>query len=359
MKFALSSKTGAFRAAEMHKPLYILLLLLLLGGCANTGFYWQSVNGQLEIWRKEQPIRTVITDPRTSPQLKDKLEAVLRMREFASRELDLPDNGSFRKYADLGRPYVLWNVFAAPEFSVKPREWCFVFVGCVSYRGYFSESEAGWFAEGQQIQGYDVFVAGIPAYSTLGWFDDPILNTFIDDSETEVAGLIFHELAHQVVYVKDDTTFNESFAVTVQQDGVSRWLAKYGTSKQREAYVVAQRRKQDFTRLVMKYRNMFDELYRSDIRVPKMRESKRQIFSELRQEYAQLKKTWGGYSGYDHWFPPEANNAYLASVAAYTQLVPSFQALLAKNDGDLARFYQVVKEIASLPKPERDARLEH
>ncbi len=343
----------------MSKLLYVLLFLPLLGGCANTGFYWQSVNGQMEIWKKERTIQTVIADLQSSPQLKDKLVVVLRIREFASRELDLPDNGSFRYYADLRRPYVLWNVFAAPEFSIKPKEWCFIFVGCVSYRGYFSESEAYRFAEDQQIRGYDVSVVGIPAYSTLGWFDDPILNTFINDSETEVAGLIFHELAHQVVYVKDDTTFNESFAVTVQQEGVSRWLAKYGTSEQREAYVVAQRRKQDFARLVMKYRSRLDELYRSEISDPKKRESKRQIFSELRQEYAQLKKTWGGFSGYDYWFPPEANNAYLASIAAYTQLVPAFQALLAKNDDDLARFYQAVKEIAGLPKSERDARLAH
>jgi len=343
----------------MHKRLYVLLLLPLLGGCANTGFYWQSATGQMEIWKKEQPIQKVLADPQTPPQLKDKLKVVLRMREFASRELALPDNGSFRKYADLGRPYVLWNVFAAPEFSIKPKEWCFIFTGCVSYRGYFSESEAGWFAEGQQIQGYDVFVAGVPAYSTLGWFDDPVLNTFIDDPETEVAGLIFHELAHQVVYVKDDTTFNESFAVTVQEEGVARWLAKYGTPEQREAHVIALQRKKDFAQLVMKYRNMFDELYRSDISEAKKREGKRQIFSKLQQEYTQLKIAWGGFSGYDHWLPPEANNASLASIATYTELVPSFQALLAKNDGDLARFYQAVKEIAGQPKSERDARLAH
>ena len=337
----------------------MVVLAPLLGGCANLGFYWQSVGGQIDIWKREQPIETLLSDQSTPPDLKRRLESALRMREYASRELDLPDNGSFRKYADLKRPYVLWNVFAAPEFSIRPREWCFVFAGCVSYRGYFSESEAERIAEGQRSQGYDVFVAGVPAYSTLGWFDDPVLNTFIYDPETEVAGLIFHELAHQVLYVKDDTTFNESFAVTVQREGVSRWLAKYGTSEQREAFVVAQRRKDDFALLVMKYRNRLDELYRSAISDSQKRESKRQIFSDLQQDYTQLKASWGGFSGYDHWLPPEANNASLASIATYTQLVPSFQALLAKNDGVLARFYQAVKEIAGLPKPERDARLEH
>ena len=336
----------------------MMLLAPLLGGCANLGFYWQSVGRQIDIWKREQPIETLLADQSTPPDLKLRLESAVRMREFARRELDLPDNGSFRYYADLGRPYVLWNVFATPEFSVKPMEWCFVFAGCVSYRGYFSESEAERIAEDQRSQGYDVFVAGVPAYSTLGWFDDPVLNTFIYDPETEVAGLIFHELAHQVVYVKNDSTFNESFAGTVQLEGVSRWLAKYGTDEQRAASVTAQRRKEDFALLVMKYRSRLDELYRLDISDTQKRENKRQIFSELRQEYTQLKNAWGGFSVYDYWLPPEANNAYLASVAAYTQLVPAFQALLAKNDGDLAKFYQAVKEIAKLPKAERLARLE-
>ncbi|HVS27847.1 MAG TPA: aminopeptidase [Burkholderiales bacterium] len=335
----------------------MLPLLPLLGGCANFGFYWQSVNGQMEIWKKEQSIQTLLADQSVTPELKRKLQSVLDIREFASRELKLPDNGSYRLYADLQRPYVLWNVFATPEFSIRPKEWCFVIAGCVSYRGYFSESEAERFAENQRSQGYDVFVAGVPAYSTLGWFDDPVLSTFIHHPETEVARLIFHELAHQVVYVKDDSMFNESFAVAVEQEGVSRWLAENGTSEQRAAFVAAQQRKKDFVRLVLKYRSRLDELYRSAVSDPQKRESKRQIFSELRQEYAQLKAAWGGFSGYDPWFVQDMNNAHLASVAAYTQLVPAFNRLLAGQDGNLARFYREVKEIAKLPKAERLVRL--
>jgi predicted aminopeptidase len=336
----------------------MVLLVPLLGGCANLGYYWQSVGGQMEIWKKEQPITTLLADPTLSPDLKYKLASVLRMREFASRELALPDNGSYRKYADLHRPYVLWNVFAAPEFSVKLKEWCFVIAGCVSYRGYFSESEAERFANDERGRGYDVFVAGVPAYSTLGWFDDPVLNTFIHFPETEVARLIFHELAHQAVYVKDDSMFNESFAGTVEEEGVSRWLVENGSVEQRAAFNAAQQRKKDFVQLVLKYRSRLDGLYRSAISDAEKRESKRQIFSELRQEYTQLKASWGGFSGYDRWFTPEANNAYLASVAAYTQLVPAFKRLLAGQDGNFARFYQEVKEIAKLPKAERLARLE-
>jgi len=340
----------------MQARLYALLLLPLLG-CTNTGYYFQSVSGQAGIWKHQQRIESVISDPATPSDLKRRLEFVLRVREFASSELALPDNGSFRVYADLGRPYVLWNVFSAPEFSIKPREWCFIFAGCVSYRGYFSESQAYRVADNQQMQGYDVFVAGVPAYSTLGWFDDPVLNTFIYDPETEVAGLIFHELAHQVVYVQDDTTFNESFAVTVQEEGVSRWLAKYGTSEQREAHQLALQRNKDFAMLVMNCRNRLDELYRSDISDAKKREGKRRIFSEFKEGYAELKKQWGGYTGYDQWFPAEPNNAYLASIATYTQLVPEFQVLLAKNNGDLRKFYGAVKEIAKLPQAQRVAQL--
>lgn len=343
----------------MRKPFkWILLLLPLLGGCANFGFYWQSVSGQMEIWKKEQSIQTLLADPSVTPELKHKLQSVLDIHEFASRELDLPDNGSYHKYADLQRPYVLWNVFAAPEFSVKPKEWCFIFVGCVSYRGYFSESEAERIAEDQRSQGYDVFVAGVPAYSTLGWFDDPVLNTFINDPETEVAGLIFHELAHQAVYVKDDSMFNESFAGTVEEEGVSRWLAENGSVEQRAAFDAAQQRKKDFVQLVLKYRSRLDELYRSAISDAEKRESKRQIFNDLQQDYTQLKARWGGFSGYDRWFTPGVNNATLASVAAYTQLVPAFKRVLAGQDGNFARFYQEVKEIAKLPKAERLARLE-
>lgn len=336
----------------------MVLLAPLLGGCANLGYYWQSVGGQMEIWKKEQPIAMLLADPTLSPDLKHRLENVLRMREFASRELKLPDNGSYRKYADLKRSYVLWNVFVAPEFSVKPKEWCFVIAGCVNYRGYFSESVAQVFANNLRREGDDVFVAGIPAYSTLGWFDDPVLNTFIYFPETEVARLIFHELAHQAVYVKDDSMFNESFAGTVEEEGVSRWLVENGSVEQRAAFDAAQQRKRDFVQLVLKYRSRLDGLYRSAISDAEKRESKRQIFSGLRQEYTQLKAAWGGFSGYDRWFAQDMNNAHLASVAAYTQLVPAFNRLLAGQDGNLARFYQEVKEIAKLPKAERLARLE-
>ncbi|MGH8750412.1 MAG: aminopeptidase, partial [Burkholderiales bacterium] len=320
-------------------------------------YYWQSVNGQLEIWRNQQAIETVIAQPQTPEGLKHQLQSVLVMREFASRELALPENGSYRKYADLDRPYVLWNVFAAPEFSIQPREWCFVIAGCVSYRGYFSESAAREFAATLRAQGYDVFSGGVPAYSTLGWFNDPVLNTFVHYPESELARLIFHELAHQLVYVTDDSMFNESFAAAVEQEGVRRWLDKNGNDAARAEFAAAQERKKGFIALVLRYRARLGELYATNASAQQKRADKTRIFNELKLEYAALKAEWGGFSGYDRWFAQDINNAHLASVAAYTRLVPAFQRLLAQEQGNLLAFYRRVKEIAQLPKAERSAHL--
>jgi predicted aminopeptidase len=332
-------------------------LVVLTGGCTNLGYYWQSIGGQLEIWRRERPIEEVIADPATGEPLRQRLARVLEIREFATRELGLPDNHSYRSYANLGRPFVAWNVFAAPEFSVQPVRWCFLFAGCVSYRGYFSREEAERFAARLAGKGYDVYLGGVPAYSTLGWFPDPVLNTFLHLPEAEIARLIFHELAHQVAYAKDDTTFNESFAVTVEIEGVRRWLAKTADHRATNEFERGERVREAFGRLIERHRERLDALYRSGIAREAMREGKRRILRELVEEYRSLRQGWGGYAGYDGWFVADLNNAQLASVAIYTQLVPAFQALLARGGGDLARFYGAVKALAALPPEERAARL--
>ena len=332
-------------------------MLLLLGGCANLGYYLQSVGGQLDIWRRERPIEEIIADTAAAAPLRQKLARVLEIREFASRELGLPDNRSFRRYADLGRPFVAWNVFAAPEFSVRPVQWCFLFAGCVSYRGYFARSDADGYAAELAGQGHDVYVGGVPAYSTLGWFSDPVLNTFIHYPEAELARLVFHELSHQLVYVRDDTAFNESFAVAVEQEGVRRWLARADDAPGREAYERNRRIRAEFVHLVEKYRGRLDALYRTRLAPEAMRGRKREILGELEAEYRALRMGWDGYAGYDRWFAARPNNAQLASVAIYTQAVPAFEALLRREGGDLARFYESVKALAALPKEERDERL--
>jgi predicted aminopeptidase len=330
---------------------------LALSGCATIDYYAQAVSGHLEVMWRAVPIEERLREPDTPETLKTKLERVLAVREFASRELALPDNGSFRRYADLGRPFVLWNVFAAPEFSLKPLESCFLFAGCVSYRGYYSEEKAERYAATLAERGYDVYVGGVPAYSTLGWFSDPVLSTFVQYPEAELARILFHELAHQVAYVKDDTVFNESFAATVEEEGVRRWLEREGTPAQRAAYEDTRRRRAEFTALLLKHRARLAAFYERPGTVEEKREGKRRLFAEMQDEYCALRASWGGFAGYDRLFARGANNALLASVAAYRELVPAFRALLAENRGDLAAFYAAVRGLARLDKPGRDVRL--
>jgi predicted aminopeptidase len=328
-----------------------------LSGCSAAPYYWQAANGQLELWRRSRPIDDWLADPNANDALKARLKQVQEIRTFASSDLGLPDNGSYRSYADLGRPYVVWNVFAAPEFSLQPKEWCFPVAGCVGYRGYFAEDSARTFADGLKGEGYDTYVGGVPAYSTLGWFDDPVPSTIIRHPDTEVARLIFHELAHQVLYVKDDTTFNESFATAVEQEGVKRWVQARGSPEKLAQFERAQARKRQFVALVLEYQGKLAATYASSAGDDEKRALKAETFAAMRADYAELKRSWGMPSGYDAWFAGPLNNAQIVSVASYTQQVPAFQALLAQENGDMNRFYGAAKELAQLPKAERDAKL--
>jgi predicted aminopeptidase len=332
-------------------------LLALLGGCGNLGYYLQSAQGQYEILARARPIGEVLADPGTPADLRARLAAAQAAREFASRELALPDNRSYRNYAELARPFVVWNVFAAPELSTRLQEWCFPVAGCVAYRGYFAREDAEAYAGSLRSQGYDVFVSGVPAYSTLGWFSDPVLSTFIRYPEAEVARLMFHELAHQVVYLPGDTEFNESFATAVEIEGMRRWLDAAGSAQARADYAEMQEKKRRFIELVLRYRDRLDQAYGLPVPDDEKRRRKGEAMGELRQEYARLKESWGGYAGYDGWFAGNPGNAHVASVAAYTRLVPAFQALLAEEGGDLPRFYDAVREVARLSGEERAARL--
>lgn len=335
----------------------LLVLLLALGGCANVGYYLQSVQGQLEILRRERPIAEMIAEPQTSDALRERLRAALDIRSYASRELALPDNDSYRRYADLGRPFVVYTVFATPEFSLDPLEWCFAFAGCVKYRGYFSKEDADRFAAELGVQGHDVFIGGVPAYSTLGWFADPVLNTFVNYPRPELARLIFHELAHQIVYVRDDSVFNESFAVAVEREGLRRWLAQHGTDGDRRVAETVQQRRGEFLRLVQDYRARLAELYASSLDVEAKRARKAALYAELNAGYEALRSTWGVLGGADRWFGQQPNNGLLASVSIYTRLVPAFEALLRQAQ-DMPAFYREVQRLAALPPGERTAQLD-
>lgn len=280
------------------------------------------------------------------------------MRDFASGELGLPESGSYRRYADIGRRYVVWSVFAAEPLSVDARQWCFPFAGCVRYRGYFSEAAADAFASEVRAEGVDVHVVGVPAYSTLGWFDDPILNTFISYPEIQLAHLMFHELAHQVAYVRDDTRFNESFAETVAETGVMRWIDVHGTPAQREAFIRMRSLRADFYSLVKATRADLAQLYTAPGTPNEKLAGKVRRLAQLKSDYQTLRSgRWGGYAGYDRWFGNEINNATLASVGLYFDLVPAFRVLLAECGGDLRRFYASVRELAELPIDRREAQL--
>jgi predicted aminopeptidase len=342
---------------KLRALLAIVLLTVGLIGCATLGYYGQSIGGQLEMLAKRRPIAELLDDPAVTDELKTRLALILQLRAFASDQLRLPDNDSYRSYADLERPYAVWNVYAAPELSLTPKEWCFPVVGCVAYRGYFAKHEAEAFAEELRAQGYDVHVGGVAAYSTLGWFHDPMLNTLIHRPIADLAGLMFHELAHQQVYVRDDSTFNESFATAVELEGARRWLAANGAPGQLDDYLAGKRAQGRFVALIMDYRARLAALYASEEPDEHKRAAKAKLFSELRADYEKQRIRDGGGRAYARWFEQELNNARLVPVGVYRQHLPAFQALLARENGDLAAFYRAVQQLAQLPKDQRDARL--
>ena len=330
-----------------------MLINASLDGC----YLLESAQGQLELMSKRRPIATVVADPSTPPAVRKQLESVAQIREYASRELHLPDNGSYRKYADVGRPYVVWNVVAAPEFSVDPKEWCYPIVGCVAYRGYFVERRARAFGERLRGKGLDVTVEGVAAYSTLGHFDDPILNTMIGWNDVELASIIFHELTHQMIYVPSDADFDEALAVTVEEEGVRRWLKSQGREQDLEQYDLQQQRFLQVLAILNRTRAGLRALYASGDSPARMRERKAAAFASLRESYAQMVKGWGAHAPFAAWFEEPINNANLASIATYYDCVPGFKRELEAAGGDLDAFYRRVRELAKLDQEKRDAPL--
>jgi predicted aminopeptidase len=326
-------------------------------GCTSVAYYAQSIHGQWDMLVRSQPITDVIRQPETTDTLKRKLTQVLEIRRFASDVLSLPDNGSYTRYADLGRRYAVWNVFAAPEYSLTPEKWCFPIIGCVVYRGYFKLEDAQRFAERLEQQDKDVFIGGVPAYSTLGWFTDPMLNTVMHYSDEDLAGLVFHELAHQLVYVKDDSVFNESFATTVELEGVRRWIQAGGDASRINAYRERKVRDRKVIALILNYKERLSQIYASDTEEVWMRTQKHALISELRDQFQALVLPWNGYDRFAQWFSGPINNAKLVAVVAYHDLVPAFEAMLTRHRRDLDKFFAEVKELASLSKDARNARL--
>ena len=341
----------------MTKPIRVLVvavILVVMGGCA-APYYMQAIGGQLELLRKREPIAEVIEDPTLDAGLKSSLTRVAAIRRFAVDELGLPDNDSYTTYVALDRPYVVWNVVAAEEFSVEPRRWCFPFAGCVAYRGYFDRADAEDFAAELKEQGFDTYTGGSTAYSTLGYFDDPVLSTMVNGGEQYVASVLFHELAHQKVYVKDDSELSEAFAMVVEEVGTERWLMHNATAADLERYRQRRARRAQFGELITAQQARLRELYSHGTPGDEVRAAKARAFDDLRNDYAALKATWGGAAEYDAWFAQPLNNAALASVATYTQWVPALKARLDRVG--LTAFYADVAALVELDAAERAARL--
>ncbi len=296
-------------------------LVLLCSGCSNLGFYWQAARGQLDLMSRRVPVEEVLADESVSEELRDSLRVAFEARRFASSELSLPDNDSYRTYAELERSHVVWNVFAAPEFSVQPKTWCFPFAGCVAYRGYFREENAIREADKLRREGYDTYYGGVAAYSTLGRFADPIMSTMLQRDRVRTVALIFHELAHQQVYRPSDSAFSESFASFVEREGVRRWLDAQARGDEFDRYLRSLRYQREFSELVVTARERLAGIYASEVADAVKRERKAAALVRLRDDYAQVKRRWGGYAGYDSWFSRDLNNAHLATVSTYHRWV--------------------------------------
>jgi predicted aminopeptidase len=335
--------------------------LCATSGCSSVGYLGQSASGHVQLLAAARPVKDAIADPLVPEPLRMRLQLTQQMRDFAVTQLKLPDNGSYRSYADLKRSAAVWNVVAAPELSLKLETWCFPIVGCVGYRGYYDLASADAAAAPLKAQGLEVDVYPVPAYSTLGWMNwiggDPLLNTFVQWPEGELARLIFHELAHQVAYAPGDTTFNESFATAVERIGSERWLQAYATDDVRQKQALTETHRQDFHVLVRTWRAKLDALYRGGLPDADKRVQKALLYAGMRADYEALKRDkWQGYKGYDHWFA-NVNNAALGAQAAYDDEVGVFERLFAAEGSDFDRFYAEVKRLAALPKAEREAAL--
>ena len=334
----------------------LLCATLLLGACSNLSYYGHLAHGQYELMSARVPIRDIVKDDKQDAALRERLAKVLDARAFATQHLGLPDNDSYTEYADLKRPYVVWNVFATPELSLKAVEHCFLFVGCLAYRGYFDQQQAQEKADELKQQGNDVYVSGIPAYSTLGWFDDPVINTMMNWSDAVLIDTVFHELAHQKLYIKDDTVFNESFANFVGDEGLRQYLATRNDNSAAET--LRKQREHRFIELVLGARRRLDQLYKSNATEQAKRDGKAAEFTRLRAEYQSLRENeWKDFSGYDRWFSSELNNARLLPFGLYDEYVPAFAELFREQNGDWTAFYAAAKSLKELSKEKRTARL--
>ncbi|MBP8925263.1 MAG: aminopeptidase [Pseudomonadales bacterium] len=330
---------------------------MTLAGCENISYLGQAAWGQAQLMAARQPLERVLDDPATDATLREKLRTVSALRTFARQSLGMEETRGFDTFVATGREFVVWNVVVSGEFSVTATSWCFPVAGCVNYRGYFERARANRFAAQMARGGSDTYVYGVAAYSTLGWFADPVLDTWIHRGEPALAALVFHELAHQLVYASDDTEFSESFARVVEHEGVRRWLAHAGHDTAYADYLRDQQIDTQFFSLLMATRERLALLYQQPLAVPLMRERKERVFEDLRKEYARESASWPAHLRFDAWMGAPLNNARLASLANYQRWVSAFEQLLLEREGDLPSFYAAAQTLSRLPVAQRETRL--
>ncbi|MDJ0740554.1 MAG: aminopeptidase [Gammaproteobacteria bacterium] len=332
-------------------------MALLLGGCTTLGYYAQAVRGQLGVVAASRPVDALLADATLDPAVRERLLRLDELRRFAVDELHLVDSDSYRDYAQLDREAMVWSLVAAPVDALDAHQWCYPVLGCASYRGYFDRAAADAHAERLRDAGWDVAVEAVPAYSTLGWFDDPLPSTVIHWPLADIAALLFHERAHETLYVRDDSAFNEAYATLIEREGVRRWLQQSGDATMRRAWRDRASRRSDFLALLDTARTRLLALYAEAPPRAELLARKRAVFAALRADYARQREAWGGYAGYDRWFARPLNNAHLVSISTYNALLPAFAALLREVDGDMRRFQARCRELAALGRAERHARL--
>lgn len=344
--------------SQPRRIIHLVILCLMSSGCSSLSYYSQAIGGHFDLLSRKQPIDELLKDETTPAVLKQKLSLALEARAFATAQIGLPDNDSYKTYADLERPFAVWNVIATPPYAVETKKWCFLIVGCLSYRGYFDKAEAQALAAQLKDQGMDVIVSGAAAYSTLGWMDDPLLNTIVVRSESSMVGIIFHELAHQVVYVDGDSAFNEAFATAVEDEGLRRWF----TAQNNEAAYAEYRQKKTQQQMIFQKlqatREQLAAAYSLDISDSEKQKQKQQLFADLKQWYQAWRQTQT-YDGFDDWMSKDLNNAHLALIATYQEMVPDFLSALQSVDGDMKSFYELVQTIGDSDHDERRRQLQH
>jgi len=333
-------------------------LLLLLSGCADTGYYWHNANGHLAVMNQRTDIDELLADDQLDAELRQRLRLVQEIRRFSIGQLDLPANDSYASYVELDRPWVVQNIFAAPEFSTRLYEWCYPVIGCASYRGYYDEARMLAYSDELKSRGFEVYIGKVSAYSTLGWFDDPVLSSFINWPDYRLAGLLFHELTHQRIYIDNDTTFNESLASAVQQVGTELWLKSRNESEQLDRLASWSRYRDEVIALIGGTRERLSKIYASGSDDAGKRESKARVFAGARDAHTEIATRHEIKGGFTHWFAGELNNAKIGSVAAYNSLTPAFINMIRAYELDFATFYEYAEAVGDLEKSTRDSCLE-